>query len=1552
MATKIRCYFAAAKPYDVDLLADEGVDAILLSFAHFSRGFPDSIKRFAKPKSRYVMVDSGGLSNAAPGGSRKAGLEAYMDFLKSNKALVDEYVTLDDLFHRETTLRNYYRMREEGLDPLFVDHQFYRVNQRVAKIYQEGKKLCWAGMLQKGQKGTLPNQWKRLAFGDLVSILDKRSAPHARKAPLSRVHALGVGMRLRQFMPWFDVIHSFDSASACIAAAKYAKVGFLTKDKLGRPRVKLVNYRSMPDFLKRYCHEHKLDVTTEEDRIRTIVRALRSLYSGTIAYYDAHKSGGGDVYEVAKAEGEWAFIDTDDAPNSEAYKNMAKLWALGHWGRWEEDEEHPAAKQEDNEEEAWAEAALPERLEELDDGALVDLLDMLDDHYHEMAEGHQEEVVNRALFVMAELERRGKDLPEMDVVQAALALRGKDVEKAHAPIATSGVEEGPAVRVEDVLDAMGGDAVIRRGAVTLVGGVCNHGETKGDLDVLVRGPLDEATKRVIQFRVGRMLAAKDPTLADRIHWLEDDMGGPFTNHVELFDLVLVPRRSPKVIEMRADVEKANPVELLATPGAGPHPAVYQLHYRGRSVHGDLRIKLNGKLIGWTLMVQKAGSVPEVTKVDQARRLAEGLGLSGNRIHKPLDTARVQATPKLPQPLEWLKVDNRVFDEGEVGATAEGGGVMIAVDHPEVEWGVQEPYYHEYFLSGAEWFNGILRFRQLQGGGRPASEGGMPEGELFWVARMGVDLVPSILQPRAVQTGKMPPDGISWIPLSLMKAMPKEYRYWEAKGTKAREMRDALVKAKVVTPDTVKMVGGEFRLVTQKMFLVLEADVRAPVEEPVRKAEAVKFLILRQSFRAENAPRMNHTEVIWWMAWEDGGGLQAFKLQGDPTEGAKVTAQPVHFSDKDFLEMWGQVDPKDANIGGVDLNPTKATSSDLYPVDSGKLVVMEEKPGLYHLSVKGDKVKGEVTFEREDKGGASLWTFQRGGVQKLKVEEWVPDQLREASNEELLLANLRLHQLWGAHFEGNEAEQVGDLRRDVLRAASEAIVAEMRRRGMTPDKLLEKAPVAKAMEVQRWDPEMKDPDRDRTSMRPPALFRPQKPSGSNAFYDRDDLVAKFVTEEGLKAGYLVEPKWNGRVVVVERAEDGTVTLFFEDKRVDRADQFPALSKAAKEMPKSIIMVGELLDRDEDGNLLPRRDLARFGTDQVQDDSRALVNVWDVLYLDGDNLTDKPLVERKKAVERALGQRGKGPFVPTPFKLVHTANTLKEATGWASKQAGSEGAMVKLATGTYTLGGETDSDAKLKLVRTINAVVYAKTKKAPGPAQRSPADTWIYQCAIGPIAASEKDKWAKTEEVKGSLYVPIGKTFATNVDAKEGDVLRVEVTEMLLIDRAEGAEVSWFTPMVQERVAVRPTTVSQMRAMLHRQEVRKSSQVAILKRDEDLRYVLGVVLEPNDGESGAPLEPDSHSDVYSVEEIRETAHQYLMSFTGLGEMHRREATPDEMRVCESYLAPADMEIEGQRIRKGSWMLGARIFSDSLWQKVKEGTYNAFSIDGEAVREPKAA
>jgi len=229
---------------------------------------------------------------------------------------------------------------------------------------------------------------------------------------------------------------------------------------------------------------------------------------------------------------------------------------------------------------------------------------------------------------------------------------------------------------------------------------------------------------------------------------------------------------------------------LTTPAEdGTYRYVVQEHFRGRSVHADLRIETGGgSLIGWTLNTQIAGRPEQpVETLDEAR---ENVGSGHSRIDWETGevTDGVVTEPKAPSDTSWLEFEG-VIEPGSPGATAGLPGVIVIVDGGVCEYGAQRLGVHEYFLtpSGDGGFRGRVLFTRVES----STEG---RGAI-WLLAKPEDPTPYVLSDRAVEDGWVPPPGLSALPKQVRDEIPEEYRYWEKPGeAERRDRRDALVRA--------------------------------------------------------------------------------------------------------------------------------------------------------------------------------------------------------------------------------------------------------------------------------------------------------------------------------------------------------------------------------------------------------------------------------------------------------------------------------------------------------------------------------------------------------------------------------------------------------------------------------------------------------------------------------------------------------------------------------------------------------------------------------------
>lgn len=112
----------------------------------------------------------------------------------------------------------------------------------------------------------------------------------------------------------------------------------------------------------------------------------------------------------------------------------------------------------------------------------------------------------------------------------------------------------------------------------------------------------------------------------------------------------------------------------------------------------------------------------------------------------------------------------------------------------------------------------------------------------------------------------------------------------------------------------------------------------------------------------------------------------------------------------------------------------------------------------------------------------------------------------------------------------------------------------------------------------------------------------------------------------------------------------------------------------------------------------------------------------------------------------------------------------------------------------------------------------------------------------------------------------------------------------------------------------------------------TDVRLLKRDEEQQIVYGVVYEPD--------VVDAHGDFMDADEIEKAAHVFLKEFRNIDKQH--DFTSKVGEVIESYIAPADFELGGQTVTKGTWMMAVKVVDD-VWTGIQKGEFTGFSLAG---------
>jgi len=116
-----------------------------------------------------------------------------------------------------------------------------------------------------------------------------------------------------------------------------------------------------------------------------------------------------------------------------------------------------------------------------------------------------------------------------------------------------------------------------------------------------------------------------------------------------------------------------------------------------------------------------------------------------------------------------------------------------------------------------------------------------------------------------------------------------------------------------------------------------------------------------------------------------------------------------------------------------------------------------------------------------------------------------------------------------------------------------------------------------------------------------------------------------------------------------------------------------------------------------------------------------------------------------------------------------------------------------------------------------------------------------------------------------------------------------------------------------------------------EFRKHVPIFVEKADEHI--VCGVVYEPDT--------LDAQGDRASADEIRKAAFDFMENARTFKVNHKGKKA--DVVILESYVAPDDFSIGKREIKKGSWLITARVNDSEVWKAIKSGELTGFSMAG---------
>ena len=206
-------------------------------------------------------------------------------------------------------------------------------------------------------------------------------------------------------------------------------------------------------------------------------------------------------------------------------------------------------------------------------------------------------------------------------------------------------------------------------------------------------------------------------------------------------------------------------------------------------------------------------------------------------------------------------------------------------------------------------------------------------------------------------------------------------------------------------------------------------------------------------------------------------------------------------------------------------------------------------------------------------------------------------------------------------------------------------------------------------------------------------------------------------------------------------------------------------------------------------------------------------------------------------------------------------------------------------------------------------------------------------------AQYDSWYKSNAGKYGLEY----TFTpTRSRTAKGDTM-IDIEE---IEKSSG-EIVLDRKIREDVEEIMDDILSEFPRELESKEAKKS--FSVFKTDDDKRLVFGwaSVSITVDGEQ---LE-DRQKDIIDPDDLEAAAYEYVLNFRDTGEEHIPTMRKKGKLVESCVFTPEKMKAIGipEGILPIGWWIGFKIEDDAAWEKVKNGTYKMFSIEGKARRVP---
>ncbi|WP_242928782.1 DNA ligase D [Pontibacter vulgaris] len=212
----------------------------------------------------------------------------------------------------------------------------------------------------------------------------------------------------------------------------------------------------------------------------------------------------------------------------------------------------------------------------------------------------------------------------------------------------------------------------------------------------------------------------------------------------------------------------------------------------------------------------------------------------------------------------------------------------------------------------------------------------------------------------------------------------------------------------------------------------------------------------------------------------------------------------------------------------------------------------------------------------------------------------------------------------------------------------------------------------------------------------SIKKPAKTATADMPHHIKPMMAKLTDAPFDSEDWIFETKWDGYRAIAE-VKDGKVSLYSRTGK-SFADKYKPIAESLEKLEHNAVLDGEIVVLNKEGHAT----FQQLQNYQNTPSEHLYYYVFDLLYLDGEDLRHLPLLERKKKLESIL--KGNTPAIRYSEHVVAKGKAyFKEA-----QQKKIEGIMAKLASSPYRTAARSSEWLKIKTHLRQEAVIGGFTE----------------------------------------------------------------------------------------------------------------------------------------------------------------------------------------------------------------------------------------------------